>query len=466
MASLLRRARPVLLTGAALLAGLPGLSLAQDYFEPARITGISAARPIGADAAISEPSAAAPLRWKAKGHSARAAISDAELDPFAESPAPPRTMAAYSAGWNKSRIDGSVQPAQFAAPDPITDPFGDRAAQRGTRTMLTLQPAAPDAIAPPSRFVPLDPPPAGDAGQPPLPNPNLNPNLPSADPGANFTDPQSLPGPSGPSPLPDGGFPAPSVMPRPDYSANPNAPSGPCERIYNDRDCCEVGRNIQAFRDRLRNDSIRNISLDITPRFVPDQTSDEDRALRQDRLRLAGARQWHNRDGEVVATGHLADLRNGRAVITDDGGAEVARIPMNSLADDDLCFLAAWWRLPSEGLASDEQFAARNWLASNYSWHASALCHKPLYFEEVQAERYGHVMGPFAQPVISGAHFFLNIAALPYKMAINPPMECQYALGYYRPGSCAPWMIPPVPLSVRGALAEAGVIVGGIHVIP
>lgn len=105
-------------------------------------------------------------------------------------------------------------------------------------------------------------------------------------------------------------------------------------------------------------------------------------------------------------------------------------------------------------------------MPSTYAWHASALCHKPLYFEEVQLERYGHTAGPIRQPFISGAHFFLNIAALPYNMAINPPHECQYALGYYRPGSCAPWMIQPVPLSLRGALAETAVIVGGIYVIP
>jgi len=266
--------------------------------------------------------------------------------------------------------------------------------------------------------------------------------------------------------LPDGGRPGPSVMPDPGLPTNPNPLTNPCDRIYNDRDCCEVGRNIQAFRDRLKNDTIRNISLDITPRFVPDQTAAEDQALRQDKLRLAGTRVWRNRAGEVVATGMLSDLRNARAIIVDEAGKEVARLPMNSLGDDDLCFLTAWWRLPYEGLPSDEQFAGRDWLCSTFPWQASALCHKPLYFEEVQAERYGHVTGPLTQPMISGAHFFLNIAALPYKMAINPPMECQYALGYYRPGSCAPWMIPPVPLSLRGAVAETGFVLGAINVIP
>jgi hypothetical protein len=51
-------------------------------------------------------------------------------------------------------------------------------------------------------------------------------------------------------------------------------------------------------------------------------------------------------------------------------------------------------------------------------------------------------------------------------MGINPLNECQYALGYYRPGSCAPWLLPPIPISVRGALAEAGTVVGGVSVLP
>ena len=99
------------------------------------------------------------------------------------------------------------------------------------------------------------------------------------------------------------------------------------------------------------------------------------------------------------------------------------------------------------------------------TWTASALCHKPLYFEEVQVERYGHTAG-IVQPFISGAHFFVNIAFLPYNMGINPPNECQYALGYYRPGNCAPWLMPPVPLSIRGAAVQAGAVAGVIAIIP
>jgi hypothetical protein len=101
-----------------------------------------------------------------------------------------------------------------------------------------------------------------------------------------------------------------------------------------------------------------------------------------------------------------------------------------------------------------------------YTWTASALCHKPLYFEDVQLERYGHMLGPWSQPIASAANFFVSIPALPYKMGLEPPSECIYALGYYRPGDCAPYMIDPFPISVRGALFEAGVVVGGVAIFP
>jgi hypothetical protein len=100
------------------------------------------------------------------------------------------------------------------------------------------------------------------------------------------------------------------------------------------------------------------------------------------------------------------------------------------------------------------------------TWKSSELMHKPLYFEEVALERYGHTAGPILQPVLSTGHFFANIAVLPYKMGIHPMSECQYALGYYRPGNCAPWQIPAVPLSGRGALMQAGVVTGVAGLLP
>lgn len=101
-----------------------------------------------------------------------------------------------------------------------------------------------------------------------------------------------------------------------------------------------------------------------------------------------------------------------------------------------------------------------------FTWKASNLCHKPLYFEDPQLERYGHTVCPLAQPFISRARFWLTIPILPYLMGVNPPNECIYDLGMYRPGNCAPYMLNPIPISLRGGLMEAGVIVGGIALFP
>jgi hypothetical protein len=110
--------------------------------------------------------------------------------------------------------------------------------------------------------------------------------------------------------------------------------------------------------------------------------------------------------------------------------------------------------------ASMTEFKGRNWCRTNFAWKASGLCHKPLYFEDVQLERYGHSWNPVLQPFMSAGHFFASVALLPYHMGINPPHECVYALGYYRPGSCAPYMIEPFPLSLRGAAFEAAAVTG------
>ncbi len=112
------------------------------------------------------------------------------------------------------------------------------------------------------------------------------------------------------------------------------------------------------------------------------------------------------------------------------------------------------------------EFQPRLWAPSTFMWKASGLCHKPAYFDDPQLERYGHSWGPYVQPLVSGAHFFLTVPILPYKMGLYPPDECVYTLGYYRPGSCTPYLLDPLPLSVRAALVEAGAWTGMALLIP
>ncbi|MGD9645864.1 MAG: hypothetical protein AB7U73_09135 [Pirellulales bacterium] len=121
---------------------------------------------------------------------------------------------------------------------------------------------------------------------------------------------------------------------------------------------------------------------------------------------------------------------------------------------------------PPECPLGDAPFEPRMWAMTSFHWKASGLCHKPLYFEQVGVERYGHSLGPILQPIWSGVDFYGRIFLLPYEMGIEPPWECVYALGYYRPGSCAPKMIFPFPVSIRGGLLEAGAVLGAVYLLP
>jgi len=89
-----------------------------------------------------------------------------------------------------------------------------------------------------------------------------------------------------------------------------------------------------------------------------------------------------------------------------------------------------------------------------------------LYFEDWALERYGHSHGTLVDPFVSAAHFFVTLPVLPYKVGVELPWECVYPLGYYRPGSCAPWTVPAVPISARGFAMEAATITGFIFVLP
>ena len=121
---------------------------------------------------------------------------------------------------------------------------------------------------------------------------------------------------------------------------------------------------------------------------------------------------------------------------------------------------------PPECGIGDVQYKSRDFPPMTYTWIASNLCHKPLYFEQPRLERYGHSLPPVIQPIASAVQFFITVPLLPYKMGIEPPNECIYALGYYRPSSCAPMQIPGIPISLRGAIYEGAVITGFAVVLP
>lgn len=65
------------------------------------------------------------------------------------------------------------------------------------------------------------------------------------------------------------------------------------------------------------------------------------------------------------------------------------------------------------------------------------FCYRPLYFEDVNLERYGYSWGIW-QPAVSTVKFYANAVLLPYRMITQPPCKCTYHAHLSRPGGPAP----------------------------
>lgn len=208
-------------------------------------------------------------------------------------------------------------------------------------------------------------------------------------------------------------------------------------------------------RELLMGDTIQDINLNVSPWYdAQGKSYPEELAKRQAFANSQSTRSWTNREGEELAFGTMTAVEN-RTVFIDLGDGQAEYILINDLSDADRSYVYDAWMYPMETLVVAEAMPEREWIAQTFTWKASALCHKSLFYEDVQLERYGHSAGPILQPVKSTAHFFLNLAFVPYNSAIHPVTECNYALGYYRPGDCAPWLANPIPLSARGVFRQA-----------
>jgi hypothetical protein len=137
------------------------------------------------------------------------------------------------------------------------------------------------------------------------------------------------------------------------------------------------------------------------------------------------------------------------------------RAPQGQLPTDHAA--SCWEQLnSSSGPSADMRF----WAEQCYNWNASCMFHRPLYFEEINLERYGYGCCECLQPFASAAHFFGTVPVLPYCMAADCPGECEYTLGHYRPGSCPPWHCHRPPYRPIAGLSQAGVLTGLIFLIP
>jgi len=121
-------------------------------------------------------------------------------------------------------------------------------------------------------------------------------------------------------------------------------------------------------------------------------------------------------------------------------------------------------------LAAERPFVRGELAAAGFDWHPSAaglnFAYQPLYFEEVNAERYGHSFG-ILQPAVSAVAFYGRIPLLPYMAFARPARRSTYHAHWELPGYKIPaWEPQPIVLSASGAAAELAVIYGLVLLIP
>ncbi|MBS0206524.1 MAG: hypothetical protein JSS49_26850 [Planctomycetes bacterium] len=120
---------------------------------------------------------------------------------------------------------------------------------------------------------------------------------------------------------------------------------------------------------------------------------------------------------------------------------------------------------------------SRPWILSYYEWEAPATRHLPLLFEEPNLERLGYSppgccyaanphVSQCLQPIVSGAHFFGRVPLIPYLIGVDEPCEPIYTLGVDRPGSPVCYRHHWIPLSLKGAIYQAGATVGMLYIFP
>lgn len=123
-------------------------------------------------------------------------------------------------------------------------------------------------------------------------------------------------------------------------------------------------------------------------------------------------------------------------------------------------------RAPEEIDLNVGEAPMRSMEATVFQWQPSNLWHHPLYFEDPGLERTGHTYEPWLQPFASVSRFGIQLVGLPYQMTLDPVCKKRYALGWYRPGECAPKQLHQIPWNKKAAINQAAVTTGLVFALP
>lgn len=112
---------------------------------------------------------------------------------------------------------------------------------------------------------------------------------------------------------------------------------------------------------------------------------------------------------------------------------------------------------PEEPRLSKERYAGRAWPKQQTFAEPFYVCHRRLYFEQKNEERYGWDLGVI-QPLVSAGYFFGDLVTLPYKFGTEPCRWYECSAGQCLPGQPTPYLIYPPQPSITGFAMEAAIV--------
>jgi len=120
---------------------------------------------------------------------------------------------------------------------------------------------------------------------------------------------------------------------------------------------------------------------------------------------------------------------------------------------------------PSDPVLSYDTYQGRKWYPMRLEVAPYYVCHGRLYFQQINAERYGWDLGVL-HPLISGAVFLWDFVTWPYMLAAEPCRCFEYNTGWCLPGDPVPLLLYPLQISATGFVAEVGTILTLVAVFP
>lgn len=120
---------------------------------------------------------------------------------------------------------------------------------------------------------------------------------------------------------------------------------------------------------------------------------------------------------------------------------------------------------PEEAKLTSDAYYGRSWPKSYFYAEPNYVLHRRLYFEEMNAERYGWEFGIF-QPILSSLIFYKDVLLLPYHVGTAPCRRWDGSAGKCMPGDAVPYRIYPPELSASGAALQTAVIATLFVVFP